>query len=138
MYLNVEGTKSDVCTSYIERVAQHAKDCLMPNIRKLFVDIEVTDGFRDEEGINGETIYDEDRYATIVVDPDQSIEEFTITILHEMVHVKQYVMKELKDGKWKGEKYETAYTDSPWEIEAYELEQTLFDSFLNNEIAALT
>ena len=136
MYLNIEGVKSDNCKKLIEDVILYAKDQLMPRIQKLYIDVEVVDGFRDQEGINGEAIHDEDRYATIVIDPDQPFEEFVTTLLHEMVHIKQYVRKELKDGKWKGEYFKGSYADSPWEKEAYELEQTLFEGFLNTQKGA--
>ena len=55
------------------------------------------------------------------------------TICHEIVHVKQYVKKELSDlfdescTKWKKKRYsmEYDYHNSPWEKEAYKLEESL-------------
>lgn len=65
--------------------------------------------------------------------------EFISTILHEMVHVKQFLTRDLRDTPfvdrvlWKGELMNAAeidYMDQPWEIEAYTLEETLTEEFL--------
>ena len=52
-------------------------------------------------------------------------------MLHELVHVKQYFKKELKDingveMRWKGETHiGIDYYNLPWEKEAYELQESL-------------
>ncbi len=65
--------------------------------------------------------------------------EFVGTILHEMVHVKQFLTRDLRDTPfkdrvlWKGALMNTAeidYVDHPWEIEAYALESVLLDEFI--------
>lgn len=56
------------------------------------------------------------------------------TICHEMVHVKQFARKELRDFnynvfKWKGEKLtidDNDYYSSPWEVEALSKEKPLY------------
>lgn len=68
-------------------------------------------------------------------------DEFIKTIAHELVHVKQYVRGELKERYephshllWLNnvvEITEEGYYNSPWEVEARELEQKLFDLFKN-------
>jgi len=56
-----------------------------------------------------------DRSYIITVDSGQSIRDFVATIIHEMVHVKQYAT-----GKWKGtgereaEKLQYKLTDKLW------------------------
>jgi hypothetical protein len=58
------------------------------------------------------------------------------TIAHELVHVKQYLYKELNEQMtlWRGQKVSEDdygnYYDYPWEKEAYELEDKLYDSFI--------
>ena len=57
------------------------------------------------------------------------------TLFHELWHVYQHVMGNLKDkhGKrlWKGIDYtETDYEDQPWEIEARMMEEVLYEYFL--------
>jgi hypothetical protein len=135
MYVNVEGAKSKQTVKLIEDALQYAKDQLMPNIENLFIDVEVIEGFFEREGMNGETIYEgyPSRYATIALDPAMEFKEFLITLLHEMVHVKQYINRELDGSKWKGKYHKGSYADAPWEKEAYELESSLLEGFLNTK-----
>ncbi len=68
-------------------------------------------------------------------------DEFIKTIAHELVHVKQYVRGELKERYkptshllWCNEIVECTeknYFDAPWEVEAREMEEKLFDLFEN-------
>jgi uncharacterized protein (DUF608 family) len=57
------------------------------------------------------------------------------TLFHELWHVYQHVMGNLKDkhGKrlWRGIDYtETDYEDQPWEIEARQMEEQLYIEYL--------
>jgi hypothetical protein len=45
-----------------------------------------------------------------------------------MVHIKQYMDNRLEGGlnlKWLGEEYKGDYRNSPWEIEAYLIEEQI-------------
>ena len=75
----------------------------------------------------------------ITIEESLSVNKLIKTICHEMVHVKQGVKNELVEayvGKcmrlWKGiDCDEFKDTDiSPWEIEAYQLEEELYNSFM--------
>lgn len=68
-------------------------------------------------------------------------DEFVKTIAHELVHVKQYVRGELKE-RYKPRSHllwydnvvemtKEGHYNSPWEVEARELEEKLFDLFQN-------
>jgi hypothetical protein len=90
-----------------------------------------------------------DQMYIIRVAADQSPADFAKTIIHEMVHVKQYVRRELryassrtlnrKTGEygwvhlWKSISYpdSTPYLKCPWEIEALEYEDIILKSFLD-------
>ena len=58
------------------------------------------------------------------------------TVLHEMVHVKQYAKNELRERfrrgyrkNWKGSKKnwgDIEYEKAPWEIEAYRMQEVLY------------
>ena len=66
------------------------------------------------------------------MDPDH----YTRTLLHELWHVYQHVMGILKDkhGKrhWRGIDHSlTDYEDQPWEKQAFQMEEVLFDEYLN-------
>lgn len=70
------------------------------------------------------------------------VKKMLSTIAHECVHIKQYVMGELKDNKvttsWKGKRYKDdldpkylAY-EVPWEKEAYSKQDLLVEKFLSS------
>ncbi len=70
----------------------------------------------------------------IAVDSSQTTKSLIRTLCHEMVHVKQGVKNELTYThndkycrRWKGVEYTT---ECPWEIEAYELEEDLLQTFM--------
>lgn len=59
-------------------------------------------------------------------------QEIASNLAHELVHARQFIRGEINadDYVWKGVDYESAeYTDTPWEVEAYQLEQVLVDLF---------
>ena len=64
-----------------------------------------------------------------------SFDQILIWLAHEMVHLKQFVRKELYDyetGKvqWKKRMYGNVhYEDQPWEKEAYRLEEKIYNEF---------
>ena len=62
------------------------------------------------------------------------------TVLHELVHVKQFARGEL-DSKYKGMRWKTAhvtddvdYMDLPWEKEAYKMEDKLAAKFWSENL----
>ena len=64
-------------------------------------------------------------------------EDYLKTLFHELWHVYQHVMGNLKDrhGKrlWRGIDYsETDYSEQPWEIEAHSRELELYLEYLTN------
>ena len=60
------------------------------------------------------------------------------TVIHELIHVKQYVKGELIDrthGKyktiWKGKDHsKTSYSKQPWEKQAYRLQESLYKKYM--------
>jgi len=90
-----------------------------------------------------------DRYRPnhfkITVNPDMflNMKELMTTIAHECVHVYQYAAKKLRNGAngsvWEGKVWDYAdpkhagmdpYWETPWEVEAYGMEQALLHSFV--------
>lgn len=66
------------------------------------------------------------------MDPDHYIR----TLLHELWHLYQHVMGSLRDkrGKryWRGiDHSETDYSDQPWEQQAFQMEDVLYDEYMN-------
>lgn len=79
------------------------------------------------------------REFKITVERSLGKENIIKTIIHEMVHVKQYAKGELaeryKDGHkqlWKAVDHSnTKYDDQPWEIEAHTLQDSLYEEYIN-------
>ena len=74
----------------------------------------------------------------IEIDKRLKGDDFITCVLHELVHVKQYLKGELKDisaleQRWKGESHISIdYYDLPWEIEAYHLQEILLEEYKND------
>lgn len=63
-------------------------------------------------------------------------DHYTRTLLHELWHVYQHVTGALKDkhGKrhWRGIDFsQTDYEDQPWEQQAFQMEEVLFNEYLD-------
>lgn len=119
------------------------------NQKKILVEIELIDNLK---GWSGETVYmgNDDGIKKFEVrvcvkadarskKPVIRMKDAILTIMHELVHVKQYANSELFDyvdgrTRWKGSVYDNSkdmesYYDSPWEIEAYGRTEGLWDMF---------
>jgi hypothetical protein len=60
----------------------------------------------------------------------QSIKELRATLIHEMKHVEQYASGRLDQNQWLGVDHkDTPYDLRPWEIEAYQFEQNIFEKY---------
>ena len=109
---------------------------LMPRKRKLKVAVFIKENLLAQEGAYA-SCYQMDLYNagcdyTICMDCAQPESTMLCSLAHEMVHVKQFVRKELTIlngnycAKWKGVNFseDSDYEEMPWELEAdkYELE----------------
>ena len=110
---------------------------LMPRVRKPFyINIRPIPKLTETQGVNGDCMDEEDREFTIRIDVSLPLNEMISTILHEMVHVQQFLsgkLKQPKPGKavYKRVDYdcEMDYNDRPWEIEAHTKEKQLAEAF---------
>lgn len=105
---------------------------LIPNIRR---DVDVNVRFvtkceNDYLGLCwGDTHTAEIEVAKTFDNNTLTIDEIAKTLAHELVHAKQFIKKQLHPNlKWKNQVY-TGYKRTPWEKEAYMLEDELFDLF---------
>jgi len=96
------------------------------------------------KGMAGYCIWADNNYMPrefdIELEKNQTDEELIISVFHEMTHVKQYAKNETKERwyprklghrvHWKDDdrNWDLApYIDKPWEIEAYHLQEVLYD-----------
>ena len=73
----------------------------------------------------------------------QSEEEILKILAHEMVHIKQYIAGEIDNflESWKGEYFDrelSTYYNFPWEKEAYEKADILYNEWVKNGIKKIT
>ena len=79
------------------------------------------------------------RYFLIEVNKNLNERERLMTIAHEMVHVKQYAKMELNEemNRWHGKFVDAdkiPYIEQPWEIEAYDVGDKLFEDYVNGNV----
>ena len=110
-----------------------ASNQLMSRIRKpVYINIRAIRKLAEKQGVYGDCMDEGDREFTIRIDVSLPFDEMITTILHEMVHVWQYVSKRMVQN-WSDEirftkqvySSELPYDTRPWEIEAHRLEKQL-------------
>lgn len=79
------------------------------------------------------------RYFTIEIKRDLNEQEKLMAIAHEFVHIKQYANGELNEEMtlWQGERVNSdiiPYLEQPWEIEAYEVGDKLYEDYINGNV----
>jgi hypothetical protein len=147
MNVEVTGHRSKKFKNFIARAVEYYATLLLPKRKVPYLSVDITfknkldddsDGFCYDQGKDG-------RYHDfeIEVAKGKSVRETLMTIAHEMVHIKQFCMGELKDGLvpattsvWKGKiinEKSTDYWDLPWEIEAFGREKGMYHRFVVQE-----
>jgi len=125
-YVNVTGGKP-YQKKRIESIVHFCIEKLMPRMQSLDITVKLTDL---KGSAYGYCLCEDERTFEIEIDRSLSLRKLLTTVAHEMVHVKQYARKELKqDHVWLGKTYSPAkvcYWDQPWEIEAHGREVGLF------------
>ena len=121
----------------ITKAVTFAFNQLMPRVRKpVFININTIRKLADKKGIYGDCLDEGDREFTIRIDVSLPLEDMITTLLHEMVHVYQYVSGRMK-YKWIHEvsfdrvvyDWDMDYNKRPWEIEAHSKEKELKDKY---------
>lgn len=115
---------------------------LLPKVRRIHIDVQLknvpdADGYCENMSqYEHEFVGSSPRTFRLEIDKRLHFVEMVSTIIHEMVHVKQYVFRELHDQystvKWKSKKLpvDMKYDDQPWEKEAFRLQERLLSPLL--------
>jgi hypothetical protein len=109
-------------------------DMYLPKVRKLHIDL----CFNHLDNLNGLCTQMEKRKFNIQIDERLSMDDMVTTVMHEMIHVKQYVRNELCDMpsgtvRWKSRPIDPEnldYWDHPWEKEAHKYDEILACAFM--------
>ena len=133
MIVTYERRTTKAIRAIVENSLTVAYKYLMPRTKNLYINIEAIKNLKEKEGVCGDCFEDDDREFTIRIDSTQPANEIIITILHEMVHVNQYVKKQMQQKIGSEVIYNKKvypsnmdYDSRPWEIEAHNLEKKLF------------
>lgn len=141
MKVSVKGAKSTLFRKHLKWAAEYYASKLMS--KRMIESLDVTIRLKKvDDGNDGscsfENFDDGVRYFDIEIDENNSERQILLNLAHEMVHVKQFALGELKDGfkpattVWQGitvSDEQVDYWDAPWEIEAHGREKGLFTRF---------
>ena len=145
-YVTVEGYRShnkELSKTLYEAARFFTEYLLGKRMDKyISLDIKLTKGLKQKEGAYGfchivDDNLNKPREFMIELDVSMkySLVQMVTWLAHEMVHLKQFVRKELWDYEtgqvqWKKRKYSTVeYDDQPWERQAYAWEDELYEEF---------
>jgi hypothetical protein len=135
MILDTYNTPNKISQSLIDSVVAHADIHLdLSDLEELQIHFKAANG--DNCGYFDGIGDEEDGVAAIEINSKKSVEEIIKTIFHELVHVQQVLHEKFCDIEktWFGETYEGIdYENLPWEIDAFEKEEILWNSFQNIE-----
>jgi len=140
MYINFTKKTNAVKRSHIENIIRF---CVLEMLNEkdwtgLEIEVNITkstaDGFCEYTDTNFSP-----KAFTLEINKDLKGDELVKTVIHEMVHVKQYVKGQLKE-RYKPNHHHLWYKemiivnddnffDVPWEVEARELEEILFERY---------
>lgn len=143
MFISLGEVKNNGVTKEIERVVKYTSDTLFRKMDHdiISVDFEIVRNL----GVDGFCIQDDAFDYTIQLNSSLRGEELHRTIIHELVHVWQYVVGYLEqehvDGLgprmlWMGEDLTSEeYSKRPWEKQAHEIEDDLYRKYARKEAA---
>ena len=129
MLIHVTGSTKDKRALAQKTVAWSIKKLGLNRMSSLNIDVILRKMKKDEYGYCN--IIESNRSFIIDVNKNVSLKDFVSTIIHEMVHVKQFARNEMSayGMRWKTKTVSenTKYIDLPWEKEAYKLEAKLIE-----------
>ena len=129
MLIHVKGSTKDKRALAQKTVAWSIKKLGLNRMSSLSIDVVLRKMKKDEYGYCN--IIESNRSFIIDVNKNVSLKDFVSTIIHEMVHVKQFARNEMSayGMRWKTKTVSenTKYVDLPWEKEAYKLEAKLIE-----------
>ena len=129
MLIHVKGSTKDKRALAEKTVAWSIKKLGLNRMSSLNIDVVLRKMKKGEYGYCN--IIESNRSFVIEVNKSVSLKDFVSTIIHEMVHVKQFARNEMSayGMRWKTRivSENTKYVDLPWEKEAYKLEKKLIE-----------
>lgn len=118
----IGGSKKEKQLAY--NAASFAWKELFPRINSCYIEVHL----KKMNGYQGTCDQIDGREYEIEIDRKQDYDDFVSCIFHEMVHVKQFIRKELFPEVifWKTR---DEYLNLPWEVEAYNKQEVLLEKW---------
>tara|TARA_Y100000361_G_C11023382_1_gene270832 strand:+ start:243 stop:704 length:462 start_codon:yes stop_codon:yes gene_type:complete len=116
-------------------VATFCIDEMLPQHRTLDIDIHL-DNYELTENVMGSCLHIGGNEFQLNIDKKQKLYDLILTVCHEMVHVKQYARKELKEDYPRTLWFGKTYTDGrcyPWELEAWKMQKILAHKYIKQQ-----
>ena len=119
----------------IKDAIEFSLDKLLPRTTTVDIHVYLNRGIKGAEGYCS---FEDTKSFELEMDPRMSDKDLVLTVMHEMVHVRQYVKRQLRPvnfcnaHKWLGKIYDedkVDYLKLPWEKEAYKLQEVLYKQF---------
>lgn len=130
MIYEVYDKPSHICLDDVDKILSFGSDFLDLDVDLIFVFEEI------DQNEYGFCEYDHDEIM-IILSNEISEDDLTLTIFHELVHVKQYHSGKrnvIISNEWCGILCNEDYHNTPWEIEAYDLEKKMLAEFKKTKI----
>jgi len=118
MLVEFESRFSKVKEDTICKAIAYGQSKLFPHEDDVFINIEAI----RKQGVCGDCMFEDDNEFTIRLNKSLSLSDMITTVLHELVHVKQYLECMIMDT-------ESTYENRWQEIEAHALEKELTEGF---------
>ena len=124
LFIDAYGGTKDQQNLAVE-LAYFALQQLHPRLQNIEVEIHI-----GKHSSEGGCVQLGPREFEIEIDEDITGDDFATCVFHEMVHVSQYIKKNMveRGGNtyWCGINHsDTPYLDKPWEVEAYRVQEEL-------------
>lgn len=143
MRIHVRGKNKKVSRDEFKYALEWMLSLIMS--KKLMCNLNVILEFIEERGLKGSTECADTEYKPrnfkIRIDPNLSRHNQLKTLAHELVHVKQFAMGEMRYTKYREwikwfkqsiQSEETDYWDLPWEIEAFGREYGMYIRYVEH------
>ena len=130
MLFSFPGRRSQT-RDYIESVVRFLAQELKLENSSWALEVHTQRGMAKQNDVRGCVTRVGPKYLLMYLDSALDVERLTITIAHEMVHVKQYAKGQIqfkhgrKTPNWMGKKSKKHYYEQPWELEAFTKERIL-------------
>lgn len=121
MMIEFESKFAKVKEDVIANAVAYGQSILFPHNDDVYINIIAI----RKEGLCGDCMFEDDDEFTIRLNKSLSIKELVTTVLHELVHVKQYLECKIMDT-------ESRYEERWQEIEAHQLEKQLTEGYFGS------